>query len=302
MNYDDIGKFIQEKRKEKGLTQKELASKIGVTDKAVSKWETGLGCPDISILEVLSECLGCSILELLKGREIEGKVIPVTEADDYIKDSLKYGENNFKRVISKIIAFIVIFIVIALFILNIVNINNQRKKYPYAMDNYTRITDKIDIIYENIDTIEKNQGRYSKEDYDTLISLLHNTKENIEMNPYINFTGRKLTMSDLYIMDISGLSYTDYFAIYRILSKYDNNMESKLASDVESVASRMFLGSPMVQETYDSIYKYQISYDNEYDYGNPSTKVQAREYDIIYRLGLYADITNAIIEVGDIHE
>ena len=42
MNYETIGKFIQSKRKEKGLTQKELAEKLGVTDKAVSKWERGL--------------------------------------------------------------------------------------------------------------------------------------------------------------------------------------------------------------------------------------------------------------------
>ena len=53
MNYDKIGKFIQEKRKEKNLTQKELANKLGVTDRAVSKWERGVGCPDVSILEIL---------------------------------------------------------------------------------------------------------------------------------------------------------------------------------------------------------------------------------------------------------
>ena len=51
MNYERIGKFIQEKRKEKGLTQKELAQKLNITDKAVSKWERGLGCPDVSILK-----------------------------------------------------------------------------------------------------------------------------------------------------------------------------------------------------------------------------------------------------------
>ena len=71
MNYDKIGKIIQEKRKEKNLTQKELAEKIGVTDRAVSKWERGVGCPDVSILEILSKELDCSILEILKGRKIE---------------------------------------------------------------------------------------------------------------------------------------------------------------------------------------------------------------------------------------
>ena len=51
MNYDKIGSFIQQKRKDKGLTQKQLAEKLGVTDRAISKWERGQGCPDVSILE-----------------------------------------------------------------------------------------------------------------------------------------------------------------------------------------------------------------------------------------------------------
>ena len=89
MNYDKIGNFIQQRRKSKNLTQKQLAEKIGVTDRAVSKWERGQGCPDVSILEILSKELDCSILELLKGREIENEVIPVTEADDYIKEGMK---------------------------------------------------------------------------------------------------------------------------------------------------------------------------------------------------------------------
>ena len=97
MNYEKIGEFIALKRKEKNLTQKDLAKKIGVTDKAVSRWETGLGCPDVSILEILSDELDVSILELLKGREIENEVIKVTEADDYIKDTFKTTKKIIKE-------------------------------------------------------------------------------------------------------------------------------------------------------------------------------------------------------------
>ena len=67
MNYEKIGEFIALKRKEKNLTQKDLAKKIGVTDKAVSRWERGIGCPDVSILEILSKELDVFVLELLKG-------------------------------------------------------------------------------------------------------------------------------------------------------------------------------------------------------------------------------------------
>ena len=55
MDQIKIGKFISELRKEKGLTQKELADKIGVTDRAISKWENGRGMPDISLLRKISD-------------------------------------------------------------------------------------------------------------------------------------------------------------------------------------------------------------------------------------------------------
>ena len=97
MNYEKIGDFISKKRKEKNLTQKELALKIGVTDKAVSKWERGLGCPDVSILEMLASVLNVTILEILKGRIIENEIIPVTEANDYIKDTVKISNDEINK-------------------------------------------------------------------------------------------------------------------------------------------------------------------------------------------------------------
>ena len=126
MNYDKIGKFIQEKRKEKNLTQKELAEKIGVTDRAVSKWERGVGCPDVSILEILSKELDCSILEILKGRKIENEINKDTEADEYVKDNMNITKQITKE---KIISYInkdlvttIIFIFLLLSYLNIVQI------------------------------------------------------------------------------------------------------------------------------------------------------------------------------------
>ena len=65
----EIGKFICEKRKSLNMTQSELASKLHITDKAVSKWERGLSLPDISILIPLSEILNVSLYDLLKEGE-----------------------------------------------------------------------------------------------------------------------------------------------------------------------------------------------------------------------------------------
>ena len=60
-----LGALIAQTRKEKGMTQLELAEKLGVTDKAVSKWERELSCPDIQSLPTLAEALGLSLEELM---------------------------------------------------------------------------------------------------------------------------------------------------------------------------------------------------------------------------------------------
>ena len=71
MNQEKIGKFIAELRKQKKLTQEQLAEKLGITKNAVSKWERGLGLMDLSLLKPLSEILGVSVTEILNGEKIE---------------------------------------------------------------------------------------------------------------------------------------------------------------------------------------------------------------------------------------
>lgn len=70
MNQDKIGKFIAKLRNEKRMTQQELANKIGVTDRAVSKWENGRGMPDLSLIKPLCDELGITINELLSGEKV----------------------------------------------------------------------------------------------------------------------------------------------------------------------------------------------------------------------------------------
>ncbi|WP_455493604.1 helix-turn-helix domain-containing protein [Eubacterium sp.] len=71
MNQEKIGKFIAELRKENNMTQMELADKLKVTDRAISKWENGRGLPDVSLFEPLCKELNISINELLKGEKIK---------------------------------------------------------------------------------------------------------------------------------------------------------------------------------------------------------------------------------------
>ena len=71
MNQIKIGRFIAECRKKLNLTQKQLAEKLGITDKAISKWERGVAMPDTSIMLELCAILGISVNELLCGEKIE---------------------------------------------------------------------------------------------------------------------------------------------------------------------------------------------------------------------------------------
>ena len=70
MDQVKIGKFIAECRKKVNLTQMQLAEKLGITDKAVSKWERGIAMPDTSIMLELCDILGISVNELLSGEKI----------------------------------------------------------------------------------------------------------------------------------------------------------------------------------------------------------------------------------------
>lgn len=71
INNEQFGKFLNQLRKEKELTQKELAGKLYISDKAISKWERGLSMPDISLLMPLSKILNVTTTELLSGKRIE---------------------------------------------------------------------------------------------------------------------------------------------------------------------------------------------------------------------------------------
>ena len=95
MTSEKMGRFICELRKSLEMTQKDLAKELNVTDKAVSKWERGLSYPDISLLLPLSDTLGITINELLKGEKIEDTVNK-TDADIAIENVLQYADTTVK--------------------------------------------------------------------------------------------------------------------------------------------------------------------------------------------------------------
>lgn len=97
MNQEKIGKFIAYCRKEKNMTQEELAQKLHLTDKAISKWENGRCLPDLSILEPLSKTLDVSINEILSGEKIKEEELK-DHTDKNIIDVVNYSDEKIKRI------------------------------------------------------------------------------------------------------------------------------------------------------------------------------------------------------------
>lgn len=97
MNQEKIGKFIAYCRKEKNMTQEELAQKLHLTDKAISKWENGRCLTDLSILEPLSKTLDVSINEILSGEKIKEEELK-DHTDKNIIDVVNYSDEKIKRI------------------------------------------------------------------------------------------------------------------------------------------------------------------------------------------------------------
>ena len=85
MDAEKFGHFVADRRKKLNMTQKDLAAKIQVTDKAVSKWERGLGFPDINTIEVLADALEVSITELMKSETTNANTVAEETVDNVIQ-------------------------------------------------------------------------------------------------------------------------------------------------------------------------------------------------------------------------
>ena len=91
---ETIGSRISKYRKEKGMTQEELASRLGVSSQAVSKWENDLSCPDISLLPALCQALGVTSDELLTGKTNEVRLVPPAERKSLDELTLRVYVNS----------------------------------------------------------------------------------------------------------------------------------------------------------------------------------------------------------------
>ena len=109
MDNKTTGAFISARRKELSLNQKQLAEKLGVTDKAVSKWETGRSAPDISLLEPLAKELGVSVVEILQGEKVEEENFPAV-SDKVVVKTMKKDKQKLRRSVTIAVSTVILVI------------------------------------------------------------------------------------------------------------------------------------------------------------------------------------------------
>jgi len=116
MDQIKIGKFIAERRKRKGYTQRQLADILGISDKTISKWERGNGFPEVSLLLPLCEELGISVNELLTGESVPDDHYRKKAEENMVNLVKEAQENRKKIILSAMIGVVVIIAALALFL------------------------------------------------------------------------------------------------------------------------------------------------------------------------------------------
>ncbi len=129
MDQKKVGEFLSQLRKEKGLSQKELAGKIGVTDKTISRWETGSYMPDIETLAVLSEFYDVLINELISGERLEGQAV-IQRSEENVKYMAKKFRCKLKTVYTVAVTAVICLTLVFLSVC-VVMFLNARKNMLY---------------------------------------------------------------------------------------------------------------------------------------------------------------------------
>jgi len=295
MNQIKIGKFIAECRKKQNLTQKELAEKLNITDRAVSKWERGINLPDISLLHELSDILKINVTELLDGKRSEKKKI---DSDD-ILNTLKYTEiktmEKHKNNINLIMFSFIIFISLMLIIFNLKIIYYFNSRYNYNMQ-YIYIDENdapsISNIEKKIDLIRKEQGIYNDDDYKIILNGLEQMCTNTNFKKESKILSRKYFEFDEIYDLYNEKDMLSYDSIYNILKKYkiDNNQIEQINVKIDEYNQK----ASDIQVFINSKYSYYSNYDDGIGY--------ITYYFLKDKHEIYFDILNLIIKGGKINE
>lgn len=106
MDSQKFGAFIAQCRKDKKMTQADLAAKLNVTDKAISRWERGVGFPDINTIEPLAAALDASVAELMKSERIDESEVSITMNNEIVNNALNFAEKQIQQERKNILSII----------------------------------------------------------------------------------------------------------------------------------------------------------------------------------------------------
>lgn len=222
MNPDKLGLFIANLRKEKNMTQKELAEKLGVTDRAVSNWENGRRLPDVSLYKELCDILGITLNEFFAGEKIkeedfknvaEENLFSALENSVFtLKDKVEYFKRKWQHdhfFDLTITMLIIVFFIIYGFI------KNNGLQIIFIILGFASgiIENNRMMAYVERNAYGKNSG-ISIEDFRVYIKRLSEAKEILE-----NFETKKEAVD--YLVNETGINKEECSSAYDILIKLD---------------------------------------------------------------------------------
>ena len=232
MDPKKTGIIISDARKKLKMTQKDLANKLYVSDKAVSKWERGLCFPDISVLIPLTEILNISLYDLLRGEKVNKK-----EVEETLKNTINYSNSEINRKKKKyiVISSIIILVIVLASIVSLIFINKNK--------DISAIVDR-----DTIHTI----NYYSE--YKTALNNTNGEKlELIVMKLPLRWKERQFEVSDDTIKISYGVSYKDVVRAYD-----DENYVKEAMINMASVTFTTVSDVNLIEIGYTD-YRYSIS-------------------------------------------
>lgn len=238
MDIDKVGKYITKLRKINNLTQEQLAEKIGVSNKTISKWETGINIPDTYFLFALSKEFDVTIQDILNGE----KIINPSDSNNIIIKFINFYNSVFKKRIIRFSFMIIVIITILFSVLYTVNNYNQNKVFEIQTDNGNSINGflisnpKESIIFINkidLEDINLKEG----EEFEPLVSsyslyikdeknsaILYGEENSFRQNYYLSQFVKNLSIS--FVIDneeVNDLKLKDFDNIYLQLIYCDSN-------------------------------------------------------------------------------
>jgi len=233
MNQEKIGTFIAKMRKNKNMTQENLAEKMGVSINAVSKWERGLSFPDVSLYKKLCKELDISIEELING-EKDNSEAAKTKA---IINTIKSKEKTQKRL--RIVIAISIIIIILLIIASIILYKNREDELSkYYERNY-----QMTFVARDTEAIMKyrNDGKYpdyyggmyiSDDAYHLIVQIVKEKIPNNNTRDYYYYN-ELITLNEKIKIEYVPNSYNELENVYNVINDYLTNNE--IPNDFNSV-------------------------------------------------------------------